>query len=82
MTTVAVRLPEQLVEGIDSLVAEGHYPTRTDVVRTALRALLAAHERREIDRQIVEAYTRMPQTDEEIAWAEAAARAMIEEEPW
>ena len=82
MTTVAVRLPEHLVEGIDSLVAEGHYPTRTDVVRTALRALLEAHERREIDRQIVEAYTRMPQTDDELAIAEAALKALVEEEPW
>ena len=82
MTTVAVRLPDQLIEGIDSLVTGGHYPTRTAVVRTALGALLDAHRRQEVDREIVEAYTRMPQTDGELAIADTALQALIEEEPW
>jgi hypothetical protein len=34
-----------------------------------------------IDRVLVEAYTRQPQTSEEIAVASAATRVLIEEEP-
>ena len=40
------------------------------------------HRRDEIGRQIVEGYRRMPETDEEMAWAEASLQAMVEEEPW
>ena len=82
MTTVALRLPDDVIEALDALVGQGHYATRTAVIRTAVDALLAAHERLEIDRAIVAGYTRIPDTDEEIAMAEAALRAVIEEEPW
>ncbi len=82
MTTVAVRLPDELIEGIDSLVDQGAYSTRTDAIRRALTVLIAAHEQNAIDRAIVEGYTRMPETEEEISVARAATIALIEEEPW
>ena len=82
MTTVAVRLPDELIEGIDSLVQQGAYSNRTDAIKRALTVLLAAHEKNEIDRAIVEGYLRHPQTDDELAIAEAAIIALIEEEPW
>lgn len=82
MTVIAVRLPEVLVRAVDALVESGRYATRTEAVRAALRALVDAHERMLIDQAIVEGYTRMPQTDEEVALAAAATRALIEEEPW
>ena len=82
MTTIAIRLPDDLVGAIDALVAAGRYPTRSDAVRASLKALLVAHEQAEIDRRIVAAYTQAPQTDEELAIATAATRALIEEEPW
>ena len=44
--------------------------------------LITAHEQNEIDRAIVEGYTRMPETEEELAIAQAAIVALIEEEPW
>lgn len=82
MTTVAIRLPDDLVQAIDALVVAGRYPTRSDAVRASLKALLIAHEQAEIDRRIVAGYTEAPQTDDEVAIATAATRALIDEEPW
>jgi hypothetical protein len=39
-------------------------------------------ERERIDRAIVEGYTRMPQTEDELAWAEQSTIESIRAEPW
>ncbi|MFH1329183.1 MAG: ribbon-helix-helix protein, CopG family [Actinomycetota bacterium] len=82
MTTVAFRLADRVVAAVDVLVAQGRYASRTEVVRAALEALLTAHKQEDLDRRMVEGYTRRPQTDDEVALAAAATRALIEEEPW
>ncbi len=51
---VPVRLTEEDVSALDALIAEGTFKTRSDILRTALAALL--HERRE--RAIEDAYRR------------------------
>jgi hypothetical protein len=43
---------------------------------------VAEHRRQRIGAEIVAGYTRCPETDEELAQAEQATRALIEEEPW
>ena len=40
MRLITVKLPEALVEGIDELVRAGMYPSRSAVVRAAVRDLL------------------------------------------
>jgi Arc/MetJ-type ribon-helix-helix transcriptional regulator len=82
MTTIALRLADQTLAAIDELVRDGVYSTRTDAVRTAIDLLLTAQRRSDNDRQIVEGYTRAPQTDEEVAVARAATFALIDDEPW
>jgi Arc/MetJ-type ribon-helix-helix transcriptional regulator len=82
MTPVAIRLPDEVVRALDELVDKGRYSTRTDAIRSAIAALLATYQEAAIDRVLVEAYTRQPQTDEELAVARAATRVLIEEEPW
>ena len=82
MTAVAIRIPDDVLERLDGLVHPDGYATRTEVIRRAIDVLLDAHERSAVDREIVDAYVRMPQTDEEVAVAAAAARALIDEEPW
>ena len=56
-------------------------PARESVWRTAQldvrRAFRFFH-----DREIIEGYERIPETDEEIEAAKRSARRMIEEEPW
>jgi Arc/MetJ-type ribon-helix-helix transcriptional regulator len=82
MTQIIARVPEDLVRQVDELVSQGLFGSRSDVVRAALTRLVDRHRRDEIGRQIVEGYTRVPQTDEESLWSEADMKAMIEEEPW
>ena len=40
MKLITVKLPEALVEGVDELVRSGMYPSRSAVVRAAVRDLL------------------------------------------
>ncbi len=40
MKLVTVKLPDALVQGMDELIRAGMYPSRSAVVRTAVRDLL------------------------------------------
>jgi Arc/MetJ-type ribon-helix-helix transcriptional regulator len=60
----------------------GLIESRSDGVRTALRELIDRHRRRRIAEVDIAAYTARPQTEEELAGVDEAARRMIEEEPW
>ena len=40
MKLISVKLPEALIDGIDELVKRGVYPSRSAVMRTAVRDLL------------------------------------------
>ena len=82
MAQFVTRVGEPLVERVDSLVAAGILASRSEAVRLALEELVDRLERERIGREIVEAYTRMPETEEEMAWADDAARRMIADEPW
>ena len=86
-----VQLTDELVDLLDrEAVRRGM--SRSALIREAIEQHLHDAREAEIDRQIVEAYTRMPQTDEELAWADAttadAMRRLEEEErrfgaePW
>jgi len=79
---IAVRLPEDVLEQVDSLVERGEFATRTDAVRRGLELLLAMDERERIDAAIIAGYTAHPVTDEEMAWAWKSVRESIAEEPW
>jgi metal-responsive CopG/Arc/MetJ family transcriptional regulator len=82
MAQVVTRLNDRLAEELDGLVAAGVVSNRSEGVRLGLERLVEEHRRRQIGAEIVEGYTRQPQTDEEIAHAERATRASIAEEPW
>jgi metal-responsive CopG/Arc/MetJ family transcriptional regulator len=73
-----VQFSEDLLDRLDRYRArEGR--SRSEVIREAVERHLAHDREVEIDRLIVEAYTRQPQDD---AWADEAARRMIATEPW
>lgn len=82
MAQFVTRLEDTLAERVDSLVTAGALASRSEAVRLGLEELVDRLERERIGRQIVEGYRRMPQTDEELAWAEDALEQMLEEEPW
>ena len=78
---ITVRMSEERVRAIDELVASGR-ASRAAVIIEAIDRLVAELERERIDREIVEGYKRIPETDEELDWAEWSTIESIREEPW
>ena len=77
-TQTLVQFSDDLLQRLDRFRSrEGR--SRSDVVREAVECYLAADREAEIDRLIVDAYTRQPADD---AWSDEAARRMIATEPW
>lgn len=74
-----VQLSDDLLAQLDARVArEGR--SRSELIREAIAGYLSKDREAEIDRRIVEAYTRHPQED--LLRADEAARAMVAAEPW
>ena len=77
-TQTLVQLSEDLIERLDRYRARAGR-SRSEVIREAVEQYLAADREAEIDRRVVEAYTRTPPPD---VWGEEAAKRLIAEEPW
>jgi Arc/MetJ-type ribon-helix-helix transcriptional regulator len=82
VSQLVARIDDDLAREIDELVEEGVVASRSDAVRQALRDLVDRHRRRRNAERDIAAYTAQPQTEEELAGVDEAARRMIEEEPW
>jgi len=82
MTQLVTRLGDDLAAEVDRLVAEGLVESRSDAVRRGLELLVDRHRRDRVAAAIVAGYRARPQTEEEVAWADASTRRMIAEEPW
>jgi Arc/MetJ-type ribon-helix-helix transcriptional regulator len=82
MAQVVARVDDALAAELDELVTDGVVSNRSEAVRLGLERLVDEHRRRRIGAEIVEAYRRMPQTEEELAGLDEATRALIAEEPW
>ena len=82
MVQLVTRVSDELAAGIDELVENGLASSRSEAVRSALERWIDSERRRRIGEAIVEGYKRIPQTEEELAWADAAATEMLAEEPW
>ena len=79
---IAVRLSDDMTRELDKVVDSGAFSTRAEAVRVAIGQLLERLCRERIGEAIVAGYQRLPQTDDEVAAAEAAAVQSINEEPW
>lgn len=79
---IAVRLPEELLERLDELVARGVYGSRAAAVRAGIEAITELERRRKTDRAVVDGYRRIPLTAAEQDAAIASLREAIAEEPW
>ncbi len=80
-TQTIVQLNEGLLARLDERAAR-ESRSRSALIRAAIERYLEDELAAEADRQIVDGYTRMPQTALEDAWAEAGARDAVAEEPW
>lgn len=81
-TQTLVQLSDELVARLDARAArEGR--NRSELIREALADYLAADREAEIDRLMVEGYTRQPQAADELALAELGMRTMLDNvAPW
>ena len=82
MAQLVTRVNDELVAQLDEMVESGEVKSRSDAVRRALEAMLDQRRRSLIGEAIVDGYRRMPETEEELRWAEWNLRGMIAEEPW
>ena len=67
---ITIGLSDEQVHRLDELVKSGRYASRSAAVEDALAGLTTDAEREEIDRAIVDGYTRIPQTADELAWGD------------
>jgi metal-responsive CopG/Arc/MetJ family transcriptional regulator len=77
-----VQLTDELVRKLDARAA-GEGKSRSGVIRDAIEAHLEGDFDEEIAREYREAYTRLPQTEEELEWADFAVQdslRMLDEE--
>ncbi|MGH8933583.1 MAG: ribbon-helix-helix domain-containing protein [Egibacteraceae bacterium] len=81
---IAFRIADELADAIDKLIAQGRYQTRVEVLRTALASFVQTECRRAVDEAIVDGYRRMPESDDELAPAYAAAARLATDPdlPW
>ena len=79
---IAVRVPTELLRKLDALVEEGIYPSRAEALRRGIEIVTRLEQRRAVDREIVDGYERLPQTDAEERAALTSLREAIAEEPW
>ena len=79
---IAVRLPVDLLDDLDDLVARGVYASRAAAVRAGIEAITEFQRRQATDRAIVDGYRRRPPTVAESDAAIASLREAIVEEPW
>ncbi len=82
MSQLVTRIDDEMADAIDALIASGEFASRSDVVRAGIARIVDERRRQAIGDQIVAGYERLPETQEELRQAEAAARAMIDDEPW
>ena len=82
MAQLVTRIDDKLAASMDDLIAQGAATSRSELVRMGLERLIDERRRLAIGRQIVDAYTRTPQSDHENTELDAATRALILEEPW
>ena len=82
MAQLITRVDDELIAQVDAIVASGEAESRSDAVRRALAAMIDQRRRRLIGQAIADGYRRVPETDEELRWAEDNARSVVAEEPW
>lgn len=79
---LVTRVPDDVMAAIDKLVHEGVFQSRSDAVRAGLAIVVETQRREATGKAIVDGYRRIPQRDDDLAWADRASAAMIAEEPW
>jgi Arc/MetJ-type ribon-helix-helix transcriptional regulator len=79
---LVTRVPDDVIAAVDKLVHEGVFRSRSEAVRAGLAVVVERQRRAATGRAIADGYRRLPQREDDLAWADAASAAMIAEDPW
>ena len=82
MAQLVTRVDEETVQAVDELIEVRSVGSRSGAVRRGLALLIEQERRRRIETAIVAGYTTLPQTEEEVGWADEATVRLISDEPW
>jgi Arc/MetJ-type ribon-helix-helix transcriptional regulator len=82
MAQLVTRVDDELAAAIDDLVRQGAVANRSEAVRVGLQQLVDRHRRQRLGAQIAASYSKTPQADSEVGWADESSVRMIAEEPW
>jgi metal-responsive CopG/Arc/MetJ family transcriptional regulator len=78
---IAVTLPSNMARDVEKLRKKTG-ETRSATVQRALRLLLESADLQQRVRQYVDGYRQLPESDREVAAAEARAREQLARIPW
>ena len=81
-TQLAIRLPDETLAGLDWVVVRCQFSNRTEAMRSAIETMIKIERSRQTDERYVEAYTRMPQTDDELVDLSWQSLADLDDEDW
>jgi Arc/MetJ-type ribon-helix-helix transcriptional regulator len=62
---IAVRIPDELAESLEDLVARGRFDTKAEAIRSALESLIDSERRRRVGELIVRGYLQVPQAEDD-----------------
>jgi Arc/MetJ-type ribon-helix-helix transcriptional regulator len=79
---LVTRVPDELARRVDALISAGVFESRSDAVRVGLEVVIERERRAAVGQAIVDGYRRIPQTEDDLTWPDAATTAMIAQEPW
>lgn len=81
-TQLAIRLPDETLAALDWLVVRCQFSSRTEAMRSAIEAAIRAEQSRLIDEQYIAAYTRLPQSDDDLAHLAHQSFSHLDDEDW
>ena len=81
MAKIAISLPDELLQDVEKeRLAAGE--TRSEFFRRAVHAYFLNKRKRVDVERYVRGYQQFPETEEELAWVEAASQGVLAEYPW
>lgn len=79
---IAVKVPDDVLDAVDDLVAAGRFSSRSGAIRAGLDLLVRQANRELLDRAFADGFRRRPEGSDELAEARRLAIEAIEDEPW
>lgn len=79
---IAVKVPGDLLETVDRLVASGRFESRSEAIRFGIGLAVGQARREEVDAAFAQGFQRLPETPEELADVTRLGIEAIQDEPW